>query len=510
MNWGQGKGHPASISGALSSPHFDHNCTLTYSHTFHPHLPQVLQEAVVAALACTHIHPAAIDGALAQAVATAWLSRAPDSFRSDPVAAFQLLAAVKAAVRTDEMRAKVGVIEEAVRKLHAAAAAARDGAEEAAGKAPVTVAVAGADEGAAAKPQAAVVPAGAEENAAEDTQAAVASAGAEEGVVQAPAGAAAGAEAEEGAVAKLQAAVASAGAQEGVGPPPGGTAAAAVAAERGANEPKQSGSEFKLDFESPAWEVELTAAFELDTGHGFQIRATDAEACSLLALCMHWTQPEQVDGVGWEEGGGAFDFVRGRGEEEQGRATDAGGDTNTIPCMVGQGALGPAMHCEGFTNPLPLPTSSPLAPDLLLPCPASPFPSLFFFPLPPSLTDPHPLPPQAVIAAVHYGGDTDAIATAHLPLPRPPLFPLAPAPLPSHPSLTLFPSPLPMTQAVIAAVHYGGDTDTIACMAGALAGALHGSAWLPARWLDNLENDEDGRDAMKCLARDLAQLDVRQ
>eukprot|EP00775_Hariotina_reticulata_P009353 gene9353-9516_t len=42
--------------------------------------------------------------------------------------------------------------------------------------------------------------------------------------------------------------------------------------------------------------------------------------------------------------------------------------------------------------------------------------------------------------------------------------------------------------AVVAAVHYGGDTDTIACMTGALMGALYGSAFIPERWLDGLEN----------------------
>lgn len=42
--------------------------------------------------------------------------------------------------------------------------------------------------------------------------------------------------------------------------------------------------------------------------------------------------------------------------------------------------------------------------------------------------------------------------------------------------------------ALTAAVHYGGDTDTIACMAGAMMGALHGTAWLPQQWLSNLEN----------------------
>jgi hypothetical protein len=46
---------------------------------------------------------------------------------------------------------------------------------------------------------------------------------------------------------------------------------------------------------------------------------------------------------------------------------------------------------------------------------------------------------------------------------------------------------------VVAAAHYGGDTDTIACMAGALVGALHGTAWLPASWTSSLERaaDED-------------------
>lgn len=36
--------------------------------------------------------------------------------------------------------------------------------------------------------------------------------------------------------------------------------------------------------------------------------------------------------------------------------------------------------------------------------------------------------------------------------------------------------------AIIGAVRYGGDTDTIAAMTGALAGALHGCGWVPARW----------------------------
>lgn len=64
--------------------------------------------------------------------------------------------------------------------------------------------------------------------------------------------------------------------------------------------------------------------------------------------------------------------------------------------------------------------------------------------------------------------------------------------------------------AIIAAVHYGGDTDTIAAMAGNLVGALYGDSWIPARWYDKLENGpDDGRDHVVQLAQQLAQLDVR-
>lgn len=62
--------------------------------------------------------------------------------------------------------------------------------------------------------------------------------------------------------------------------------------------------------------------------------------------------------------------------------------------------------------------------------------------------------------------------------------------------------------ALIRAVGFGGDTDTIAAMAGALLGALHGAAWIPARWYDNIENHAHGREAMIDLGRELAELDV--
>jgi ADP-ribosylglycohydrolase len=63
-------------------------------------------------------------------------------------------------------------------------------------------------------------------------------------------------------------------------------------------------------------------------------------------------------------------------------------------------------------------------------------------------------------------------------------------------------------ECVIRAVNFGGDTDTIGVMAGALIGALHGASWIPARWHDNIENGEQGRDAMVELGRSLSKLDV--
>ena len=65
-------------------------------------------------------------------------------------------------------------------------------------------------------------------------------------------------------------------------------------------------------------------------------------------------------------------------------------------------------------------------------------------------------------------------------------------------------------QCIIQAVSLGGDTDTVAAMAGALAGALHGTAWIPQRWYDNIENEPGlGRDYIIHTARQLAKLDLR-
>jgi poly(ADP-ribose) glycohydrolase ARH3 len=54
------------------------------------------------------------------------------------------------------------------------------------------------------------------------------------------------------------------------------------------------------------------------------------------------------------------------------------------------------------------------------------------------------------------------------------------------------------------AVRCGGDADTIAAMAGAVAGARAGAGAIPARWLDALEDSERGRRYVESLAERLA------
>lgn len=61
-------------------------------------------------------------------------------------------------------------------------------------------------------------------------------------------------------------------------------------------------------------------------------------------------------------------------------------------------------------------------------------------------------------------------------------------------------------QCIVRAVGFGGDTDTIGAMAGSLVGALHGTSWIPHRWCDNIDNGEQGRDAIVKLGRALAEV----
>ena len=55
-------------------------------------------------------------------------------------------------------------------------------------------------------------------------------------------------------------------------------------------------------------------------------------------------------------------------------------------------------------------------------------------------------------------------------------------------------------EALVYAVSLGGDTDTIAAMTGAIAGAFHGVRAIPTRWWDALENGPRGRDDVVRLA----------
>ena len=46
----------------------------------------------------------------------------------------------------------------------------------------------------------------------------------------------------------------------------------------------------------------------------------------------------------------------------------------------------------------------------------------------------------------------------------------------------------------------GGDTDTVAAMTGAIAGARHGASSIPGSWLEALEEGERGRSYVEQLA----------
>ena len=59
--------------------------------------------------------------------------------------------------------------------------------------------------------------------------------------------------------------------------------------------------------------------------------------------------------------------------------------------------------------------------------------------------------------------------------------------------------------AVTYAVRCGGDTDTVAAMAGAIAGAREGNAAIPNRWLTALEDGPKGRQHVERLADRLAE-----
>jgi ADP-ribosylglycohydrolase len=60
----------------------------------------------------------------------------------------------------------------------------------------------------------------------------------------------------------------------------------------------------------------------------------------------------------------------------------------------------------------------------------------------------------------------------------------------------------PPEDALVQAASHGGDTDSIASMAGALLGAAKGPSWIPQKWLDPLE----GRKKLEMTAEALENL----
>eukprot|EP01112_Ceratiomyxa_fruticulosa_P007444 TRINITY_DN1930_c0_g1_i3.p1 TRINITY_DN1930_c0_g1~~TRINITY_DN1930_c0_g1_i3.p1 ORF type:complete len:348 (-),score=52.58 TRINITY_DN1930_c0_g1_i3:87-1130(-) len=64
-------------------------------------------------------------------------------------------------------------------------------------------------------------------------------------------------------------------------------------------------------------------------------------------------------------------------------------------------------------------------------------------------------------------------------------------------------------ECIIHAVNLGGDTDTVASIAGSLCAAYNGCSWVPKRWWDNIENEARGRDYCVDIARELYALDLK-
>jgi len=60
--------------------------------------------------------------------------------------------------------------------------------------------------------------------------------------------------------------------------------------------------------------------------------------------------------------------------------------------------------------------------------------------------------------------------------------------------------PQSFEDAVAFAVNLGGESDSMGAMTGAIAGAYHGAAAIPERWLDGLERGPKGRDHLERLA----------
>ena len=59
---------------------------------------------------------------------------------------------------------------------------------------------------------------------------------------------------------------------------------------------------------------------------------------------------------------------------------------------------------------------------------------------------------------------------------------------------------------VLNTIRFGGDTDTIAAMSGALCGAHASVEAIPAAWIERLENGTKGREYVERLADEVFEL----
>ncbi|KAL6050006.1 ADP-ribose glycohydrolase ARH3 [Balamuthia mandrillaris] len=66
----------------------------------------------------------------------------------------------------------------------------------------------------------------------------------------------------------------------------------------------------------------------------------------------------------------------------------------------------------------------------------------------------------------------------------------------------------PIDCIIFAVNNWNTYSDTIGCIVGTMLGALHGSSWLPEKWLILLENGPTGKDYVISLANNLAKLNL--
>jgi hypothetical protein len=60
---------------------------------------------------------------------------------------------------------------------------------------------------------------------------------------------------------------------------------------------------------------------------------------------------------------------------------------------------------------------------------------------------------------------------------------------------------------IVKCIGFGGDTDTTASILGGILGTMYGSKWIPELWLNDLENEEFGRNYAIKVAEWLSELD---